>query len=53
MPRGDDCAVVVAGRAVVEIVRADVTGLPLGVVGLLENMQLAPVGTPFGQFSEI
>ena len=39
--------VVVTGRAVVLMVRAEVTGLVLGMVtGVVENAQVAPVGKP-------
>src|SRR5581483_198684 len=43
----------VTGRAVVEMVSVDDTGLVLGVTGFVENVHAAPVGTPAEQESEM
>jgi hypothetical protein len=43
---GDFRAAVVTGLATVVTVREEVTGVPFGTTGLVENLQLTPCGSP-------
>jgi len=49
----EECrAAVVTGLATVVTVREDVTGVPFGTTGLVENLQLAPCGSPAEQVND-
>ena len=51
--RPRDCrAAVVTGLATVVTVREDVTGVPFGTTGLVENLQFTPCGSPDEQVND-